>query len=88
MIKQPVKTSIKVDTVLAVTLQAMERAPHDPYPFPMANGTLIAFINGLAETLLTEAQQEQVKTIVMLWQECLYPGSASRQSDQETPAQA
>ncbi len=88
MMKQPVKTSIKVDTVLTVTKQAMERAPHESWPVPMANGTMIAFINGLAGALLTEAQQEQVQTILKLWQECLYPGSQLEQSDHGVHAQA
>lgn len=70
MMKQPVKTSIQVDAILTAALQSMKRASQDLWPATTANGTMAALFEGLAEALLTEAQQKQLQTILTLWQEC------------------
>lgn len=70
MMKQPVKTGIRVDTALAVTLDTMLRIPQSPLAASTANSTLAAFLTTLAGACLTEAQQEQVSEIVKRWQEC------------------
>ncbi len=42
MLKQPVKTSIKVDAVLTAAMQSMKRASQDHWPAPTATGMMAA----------------------------------------------
>jgi len=50
----------------------LQEAKEDVYPAPLANSAITSFVNSLAHSLLTDEQQQQVKTILELWKACRY----------------
>ncbi|HYU76155.1 MAG TPA: hypothetical protein VEL31_26070 [Ktedonobacteraceae bacterium] len=75
--KQPAKTTIRVNTIIESTLKNLEGAKEDVHSTPAVNGLMTYFIDALAQALLTEEQHEQVKAILSLWKESRYGDRSS-----------
>ena len=69
-VRLPAKTAIRVDALIASTLNTIQGATTDSSPAPIANSTITGFVESLAQTLLSSEQQQQIKSILELWKQC------------------
>lgn len=69
-VRLPAKTAIRVDGLIASTLNTIQGATTDSSPAPIANSAITGFVESLAQTLLSSEQQQQIKAILELWKQC------------------
>ena len=66
----PAKTGIRVYAIIASAQRNLEATRRNGYSADVADGVVSCFVEGLAEALLNQEQQEQIQVILELWRKC------------------